>query len=172
MLERRLLPGARLGELIDVAIRRPEVRPGLPGWLPSMDGAYEVGPSRFQALTGGFYVVDLETRNGPSLEVEVFSIGGPEDLNLAAIGKFEDDEVLLLMIYLQSHRLSIERDELRVVIRSDSQPAKTLDHFRPFHRHGLLSTFMGGSSMSRSGLSLRGLPFDGPLATSICNTAF
>jgi hypothetical protein len=55
-----------------------------------------------EARASGFDVVDLETRNRASPKVSVLLIGGPEDLNNAAVGKLKCNEVLLLMVERKS----------------------------------------------------------------------
>jgi hypothetical protein len=80
-----------LGELIDVAIRRAEVHPGITAFVPfsEQEDFNPVGPK----LTGSRHdVVNKEACDGTRREVAIDVTVGSEDLNLATVRQLQHTE--------------------------------------------------------------------------------
>jgi hypothetical protein len=116
-----------LGELIDVAIRRAEVHPGITAFVPfsEQEDFNPVGPK----LTGSRHdVVNKEACDGTRREVAIDVTVGSEDLNLATVRQLQHTESRKVEFRSKAQDLSKKVNGRLEVLRTSTYPGQ-LDDF-------------------------------------------
>jgi hypothetical protein len=125
-----------LGELIDVAVRRAEVHPGITDFvrLSEQEDFNPVGPK----LTGGrLDVVDQEACDWARREVTIDVAVGSKDLHLATVRQLQHTESRKLEFRSKAQDLSKKVNGRLEVLRTSTNPGQLDDfHTRTGTRSG------------------------------------
>jgi hypothetical protein len=114
-----------LGELINVAVWRPKVHPGITVLvLRGVQDLYAAG-SEFAGRR--IYVVDQKPHNRPGREVTVHVSVGSEDLHFAAVWQLEHLKSWKIKVRCESEDIVEEVDRRSKVVGASTDPSELED---------------------------------------------
>jgi hypothetical protein len=107
-------------ELVDVAIRSPEVLPRLSWFAQQLDAC----PS--QLVNGPGQVADGEADNRPGREMLLARIAAAEDLGMPPVRELEGPEIRFRMYQPEAENILVEMRQFAAAVRSRAAPSKAL----------------------------------------------
>ena len=108
-------------QLVDVSVRSPEVLPGRSRLSEQFDA------SATKLLDSRGQVTDREADDRPAIKVLPALVERAEDLNIPAIGEFEDPQARFGMHWSQSEHVLVEVRQLLIMFGAGTAPAQACD---------------------------------------------
>ena len=132
-------------ELVDVAVRPPEVLPGRSWFAQQFDAC----PSQF--VHGRRQVADGEADNRAGSEMLLARIAAAENFDVPSIRKLEDPEIRFLMHRSEAENMLVEMRQITAAACSRAAPSKTRDLHACQYHHDQGSPREPPTSASSSG---------------------